>query len=172
MLEHAPHTIRCLRRFRRARRGATLIEFAILAPLFLLLLLGIMDFTLLMTKWVMAENAINSVSRQAIVNPTGTDMRASFQRASFGLINMSRPSNCVCARAFNNIVAANSANLPSSCNGNSCPNNLGSRGQYVLFEANFSHRFVTPLGGLLRILGVNGSFNSIEMTARTVLRNE
>jgi TadE-like protein len=50
-------------------RGATLVEMAILLPLLLILLLGIIDFGMLFNQWLSVRNGTREGLRQAIVDP-------------------------------------------------------------------------------------------------------
>lgn len=45
----------------RSERGATLVEFAILLPVFLLLIFGIVDWS----RYMIGQNSINSVARES-----------------------------------------------------------------------------------------------------------
>lgn len=53
-------------------RGVTLVEFAIVAPVFLLLLLGMIDFGFAFGDYISMRNGVREGARQAVINPPGT----------------------------------------------------------------------------------------------------
>lgn len=62
----AGRVISALRRFRKAESGASLIEYAIVISLFLLVFFAILDFGRLGFNWVMTEKAMQRAARIAI----------------------------------------------------------------------------------------------------------
>jgi Flp pilus assembly protein TadG len=56
-----------LRRLRRSERGAELVEFAIVVPVLLLLLGGIIDFALLFQSYEVSTNAAREGARLAVL---------------------------------------------------------------------------------------------------------
>ncbi len=59
----------CSRRFLADDRGTTLVELAIVLPLFLLLLFGLIDFGRMSADFVMADKAMQRAARIAAVRP-------------------------------------------------------------------------------------------------------
>ncbi len=55
--------------FRRNERGATMVELAIVLPIFLLIYFGIIDFGRFGAEYVMAEKAMQRAARIAVVRP-------------------------------------------------------------------------------------------------------
>jgi Flp pilus assembly protein TadG len=83
-----------VRRGRRGRRGQALVEFALVAPLLLLLILGLMDFARAWNVYQVITDAAREGARTAVVeNPTITDegvravIEAALGRASLNLDN-------------------------------------------------------------------------------------
>lgn len=62
-----------LKRFLRAREGATIVEFAIVAPVFFLLLLGIIEFGLFTFHKVAIESIAMQVGREATLGRANAD---------------------------------------------------------------------------------------------------
>ncbi len=58
-----------LREFRRDSSGSVLVEFAIVLPLFLILLFAIIDFGQIYLHWILAEKATHLAVRLAVVRP-------------------------------------------------------------------------------------------------------
>lgn len=61
--------IQTARRFRKDDRGVTLVELAILLPLFLLLFFGLIDFGRMSAEYVMANKAMHHAARIAAARP-------------------------------------------------------------------------------------------------------
>ena len=53
-----------------AQRGATLIEFALGLLIFLMFLLGVVDFSRMLYTWAAATEATRAGARYAVVSPT------------------------------------------------------------------------------------------------------
>ena len=58
-----------IRRFWSDQRGATLVELAVVLPVFLLLLFGLIDFGRMGAEYVWAEKAMQRAARIAVVRP-------------------------------------------------------------------------------------------------------
>lgn len=59
-----------LRRRRTARRGQSLVEFALILPVFLLILFGLFDMGRAVYAWSTINNASREASRQLIIDQT------------------------------------------------------------------------------------------------------
>jgi Flp pilus assembly protein TadG len=161
----------------KRNEGGTIIEVALLAPLFFALLLGLLDFGLLMTRWVLVENAINQASRTGIVNPV-LNMETEITEKTFGLVKFDdSQGNCIRIRSFSSISALNHANTLPNCQ-SACPqcsSTAGNQGNYVLYQVIFTHSFITPIGTLINLASGNrnnSTMNAITFRTSTVLRNE
>jgi Flp pilus assembly pilin Flp len=152
--------------------GATIIEFALLLPLFLVLLLGVMDFGLLMTKWVLTENALNEVSRTGIVNPT-INVRTQVEGNTIGLVDFTKPGTCLRTRAFTSLSDLNNAGTLSNCESvcADCISTAGASGQFVQYQVFIRHDFITPINAFLSLVG-GSDIGPITISSSTVLRNE
>lgn len=64
-----PYTPRLPVPFRANEDGATLVELAVVLPIFLLLFFGLIDFGRMGAEYVMAEKAIQRAARIAVVRP-------------------------------------------------------------------------------------------------------
>lgn len=62
--------IRSVVRFLRCRKGVGTLEFAIIAPTFMLILFGIVEFSMAMVASAVLENAVNDASRFGITGYT------------------------------------------------------------------------------------------------------
>ena len=163
------HTMFHLRRFlRNSNDGATIVEFALLMPIFLLLLVGLLDFGLLMTKWVLSENAINKVSRSRMVDSNRATNSKTIQQEisedTLGLIKLddANSETCIRVREFASLADLNTAPALGNCTAacSACNTDGGAGDSYVLYQIIFTHNFVTPL------------LNKVTFTTSSVLRNE
>ena len=66
-------------------QGQTLVEFALVLPLLILLLVGIFDFGRAIFAYNTINNAAREAAREAIVNQTITDIQAGAGAAAAGL---------------------------------------------------------------------------------------
>jgi Flp pilus assembly protein TadG len=73
--------------FRRheSKRGQTLVEFALIVPLFILIVLGLFDVGRAVYAYNTASNAARSAARVAIVNQDPVAIRAEARQQSPGL---------------------------------------------------------------------------------------
>jgi TadE-like protein len=58
---------RSLRRARRGQRGAALVEFALVVPLFVLLVMGTIDFAIVFNDYNSVRQGVREGARQAVV---------------------------------------------------------------------------------------------------------
>jgi len=120
--------------------GATLVEFAISLSLFLLLILGSMDFAYLFYTKLTLQNAVRQAGRYAITGQCVTNGSGSctlnrynsivqtLQTASDGLLNSS-----------------NSSDVSITCtpNGGGCPNQAGGPGDIITITVTYTYTFLT-----------------------------
>jgi len=59
-------------RGRNQQRGVTLVEFALVAPVFFLLLLGMIDFGFTFSDYISLRNGVREGARQAVISPSGS----------------------------------------------------------------------------------------------------
>lgn len=67
------------------RRGSSLVEFALVAPLLVLLLMGILDFGRLFQAWLVVTHAAREGARSAAVGKSSSEVRDQVFLASPGL---------------------------------------------------------------------------------------
>jgi hypothetical protein len=73
------------RRTHAARRGQALVEFALILPILLVLLLGIVDFGRAVAAYNSVSNAARSAVRVAIVDQNPDDVEAAAEQEAVGL---------------------------------------------------------------------------------------
>lgn len=126
---------------RRPHRGQALVEFALVAPVFLLMLLAIMELGRFILAYEVANNAVREGTRYAIVHgyysiapvgPTTPDSAC--------------PPTTVSTAPVQNIVQQNAYTLPPATDIVVCwPDGTNGRGQRVSVAADFQFRVLMPL---------------------------
>lgn len=134
---------------RDARRGQALVEFALVAPIFFMLLLGIVETGRFIFYYETLNNATREGARYAIVNgantigcstgpaaagttscdPAGDDVRDRVRDAAFGVLSPLTVTADWCRYG----------ELPPSCSGDN------GRGMTVTVGATYTYRILVPL---------------------------
>lgn len=182
-----------MRKYWQDRSGATIIEFALVAPVFFLLLLGIIEFGMIGFSQVAIESAVSATAREASIGKsTGGDRIAYVQthiRTKLsGLINVNQ-----LVIAANTVVAGGVSHRPDICMsspprvGGACPpgtpwedvnkngvydaavpaTTLGSSGDIIEVRVYYPWRIQMPF--LSHMFGTNGVFM---ITSATIVKNE
>jgi Flp pilus assembly protein TadG len=142
--------------------GETLVEFAIAISLFLLLVVGTIDFAYLFYTKLTLQSAVRQAGRyaitgQCVTNADGTckltrynSIVQTLQNASFGLLNN-----------------ANAGDIKIACtnNGGGCPNNAGGPGDIITITVTYTYNFLTkPISGFfvggVYTFSVTAAFNN------------
>lgn len=90
--------------FHRNENGSVLVEFAIVFPLFLILLLGVVDFGQIYLRWILAEKATHLAARLAVVRPPACPGVPTFNDRTPGIPKTS-PFGRSCTDSFFNLCA-------------------------------------------------------------------
>lgn len=190
-----PSRLRCtLGRILRERSGATATEFAILAPVLFLAVIGIIELAVLLTVQVFLEGSVREASRFGITGyaPPGVtrdeQIRNQIAHYTIGLVDMTHVN--IIPRVY---PAFNQITRPEPCfryqsndtcdtsdprywvdvNGNGVwdqgngTSGSGAAGDIVLYQVFYRHHMMTPL--MQRIMGIDGW---VALEASMVVRNE
>jgi Flp pilus assembly protein TadG len=128
----------------RRDRGAAAVEMAILTPLLLLIVFGIMDFGLLLNAQIGVTEAAREGARAAtidVANPTAAQDRVS-------LIN---PDYTVDTAAS------------TKCSATPAP------GSNAVVVVRYRHTWLTPVGGLVGLLGGDSWSDYADLTGKGVM---
>ena len=139
-----------LRRFRDNRTGASAVEFAIIAPIFLVLLFAIIETALMFFASQVLENMTQDAARMIL---TGEAQTAKYQQADFKAYVCSQfPALFSCANLVVNVQSASSvssvsfAPFDANCN-QAVGYSPGGPGDTVLVQVSYKWQlFVTGLG--------------------------
>lgn len=134
---------------RHRERGQSLVEFAIVVPLFLVLVLGIVDFGMALRSYITLTNAAREGARVGVVCSDGDSTAAS--NAAIAQV--------VDSGSALDLTSSNVTQATTPC----------STGSDVIVTAQYTYHFITPLGGFITLLG--GS-DSITLSSTTKMRSE
>ena len=138
-----------LRRRRKGERGSELIEFALVFPMLLMVVLAIVDFGFLFQRYEVVTNAAREGARVAVLpGYTTSDIqdRVTSYATAGGL-----PTTPTVSIAATTITAGSSTWPATTVN------------------VSYSHQYLF-LGGIASWFG--GSFSSVTLTAASTMRNE
>lgn len=116
-----------LRRWRDTEAGQTLVETAMVLPILLLLLFALVDFGRGFYTWLLVTNAAREGARVASVQSSQAEVEQ---------------------RIFESIGALDASDLAISVS-----NIQGPRGEPVEVDLDYDFEWVTPMGGILQLLG-------------------
>ena len=185
--------LRSFRRLRADRRGTTLIEFAALSPVLLLMIMGAIESAYLWSVRISLEGALNEAARNAKVAMAQTEdqrdavLRAMVARRMASFVVENGKTLTITTKVFNNIgdsypEAYDDANHNNSWdlgesfddrnrngvrdNATVKPGKFGDLGDVVVLNATFpARRLFTPLAP---IFGAGGT----QISASAIMRNE
>lgn len=126
---------------RRSQRGQSLVEFALILPILLIILLGLLDLGRLWYAYVAVTDAAAEGATYAALDPS--DMTQIYQRAqdaSGGLVEIDPHAVCVVCSANPTDCSPN----PADCPAGTCPANPTS-GQPVTVTVVYTFPLATPL---------------------------
>lgn len=86
-------------RYRRDEEGSVLVEFAVVLPLFLVLLFAVIDFGQIYLRWILAEKATQIAARVAVVRPPICPGVPTFNDRTAGIPKIS-PFGTSCTASF------------------------------------------------------------------------
>lgn len=166
--------LRSLRRFRSARRGATAVEFALIAPAFFALLIAIFETTLFLFAQQNLQNAAVSAGRLIMTGQVQSGNVTQSQFAADVCPMISALFTCanlmINVQSYTNFSSASTGapTLTYNANGsvsNTWSYNPGAPGQVMVVQLIYQWPIIGgPLGYVLQNLG-NGSAEMMGVTA-------
>jgi Flp pilus assembly protein TadG len=138
----------------KSERGAELIEFALVFPLLLLVVLGIVDFGFLFQRMEVVTNAAREGARIAVLPGYGV---ADVQARVANYVQ----TGGVPTTATNPVVSVTDVSIPTGAGG---PNLTGKRVQVTYTH---SYLFIGPVAGWF-----GGSFTTVPIGAVSIMRDE
>lgn len=166
---------RLTRRFRRDRKGASAVEFALIATPFLLLLMGTIELGLVFMVNNTLESATESAARRIRTGEfqNQSDKSASAFKTAICAKMSWLGSGCESALNVDARVFASFPDLAAAVNTNFDPNaacwNVGGTRDIMLVRASYDWKIVTPL---LQASMANGPNGKRVLTSASIFRNE
>lgn len=147
---------------RRRQSGATVVEMAIIAPVFLLMLLALIEFSLMFFATLTMQYAVREGARFAITGQTSLDTSAS-QRYAAIIQNMKNNS----LGMYDKLATVISVNGTSYANGTSYTSGMfGKAGDLIVLQLDCDWVVTTPL------LGAFFSNGKYHFKVAATMRNE
>jgi len=140
----------------RRERGQSMVEFALVVPIFLVIVLGIVDFGMALRAYVTIENAAREGARYGVVD---CDSTADVTEIKNKVVDMS-------GGLLEAADVAVDADSVSSGNQN-CTSSLPAAGGTITVTATHTYNMITPLGNLVTSLS-----GPITLSASTTMRTE
>ncbi len=139
--------------FKQKERGAALVEFALVLPLLLLIIFGIIEFSILFYDKAVITNASREAAREFAIfkAPPAT-------KAELDLV--------VSQYAEDRMISIADDNAPSLETTPSDPTTKGTGTNYVVAKVNYTYKFVFMPGFMADLLP------EIDLSATTTMRNE
>jgi Flp pilus assembly protein TadG len=136
-------------------RGAAAVEFALLLPLLLLIIFGLIDFGRALNAQITLTQAAREGARlDALGSYTSSQICTRVETAATGL-------NLTCS----NVTVEYS--LSGSTSAGVCPAGAAVGGGDGVVQVSYPFTFITPIGAIARLVGGgSGSFSGLTLTAQ------
>ncbi|HHT71415.1 MAG: TadE family protein [bacterium] len=151
-----------LRRLKKDTRGQTMVEFALIAPVLLLILMGMFDFGRVFHAYVTVSTVARETARYAIVRHSEKEVFDKAEESAVGLNSTKLNFDVVCAGTNKNYVIS----TPGSLDDTDAPWNSEPFGTQLKVTANYSCELLTPL--MVSVIGAN----SVSMSSKVVMALE
>ena len=135
-------------------RGATAVEFALLVPLLLVLVFGIIDFGRALNAQITITQAAREGARVAALGQTAD---AATTRTNYAATGLTLTSVTVSGTGTGTVTGS----------GLACPTGSGKAGADATVTVGYTFSFVTPVGALAGLFG--GKASSLNLTAQGVM---
>jgi Flp pilus assembly protein TadG len=133
----------------RRQRGQSIVELALVIPVFLVLVFGIIDFGLGLRAWITVTNSAREGARIGAVHGTCDEIREQVKATSGGLVTSDEQITID----------------PPTC--------VWTPGNPVKVTVTYEYNFVTPLAGVLDLLpGETGLGSSLDISSASNMRVE
>ncbi len=133
------------RRRRLSQRGQNLVEFALILPVFLVILMATVDFGWALRAYVTETNSAREGARIGITGVDSTTIKSKVTSTSAGLLTAS------------NVTVTGAQ---------------GQSGSTVTVRVDYPYHYITPIGSLLHALTGGTLSNPLNMSSTTAMRIE
>ncbi|HEY7465476.1 MAG TPA: TadE/TadG family type IV pilus assembly protein [Dehalococcoidia bacterium] len=137
---------------RHGQRGQSLLEFALVLPIFLLFVMGTVDFGWALRNYITATNAAREGARYGVTGAISNDIKSRVVARSSGLLQTSDVK---------------------VCRGTTCDSGLSNTdSSTVIVKATYTYKFITPLGSLAHTFSGGLLPDSLPLNSATSMRME
>ena len=125
--------------------GAAIIEFALISPILILILMGIIEYGLYFQKSQILQRAVSTTATAIQINPSAPNSRADAQNSGLGAFDLAASPNFICADSFATYEEASKGCAAGSWE-RSAPGNTSISGTYyVVVKAHIEYQNLTPI---------------------------
>ena len=187
-----PVIVRICDKFRRDQSGAAAVEFALTGPLFILTILGVMEFGMVLSTEALMEGAVRDAARFGITGQNEAERLQIIEdivsERTIGLVDVAAaeidvltygsfdvivaPEPFVDASPYNGVYDSGESYTDINSNGQWDPDqglaSAGQSGEVVLYRITYDAPSMT--GFLDHLIG--GEDNAIQLVASIAVRNE
>lgn len=157
-----------LRNSRRSRRGLATVEMAIVLPLLVLMLFGIMEMGLLFKDFLMLQQGVREAARTAALGAIPSEIVATVSSAAVSL-DPSQLTVTVQYRTWNGTGWDYTWDTAPTLGEGGTSNNAPP-GAQILVKAKYNHKLVT--GSLFSFMATNSAKTMVGISASSVVRRE
>lgn len=125
----------------RGQRGATIVEFAIIAPLFLLLVIGIVEISMVFFANLTMQHAVREGARYAVTGQSNLDPSSSSQQRYLAVIQMIKNSSMGMYDQVSPVISV------TNSSGTTGASMFGNPGDIVVISLDCNWTLVTPMIG-------------------------
>lgn len=162
------------RRLGRDEGGATAVEFALLLPVFMYLLIGIIEMAMMFYTMTVVDNAVHAAGRRIrtgqaqLSNDTLNTFKVNLCNSLYGVYNCNNITLDI--RTFGTFSSV-SMPIQVDADGNviNTQFSMGGAGQIQAIRATYNWTFFTPM---IKLYFGTGGGNTRRMTSTTVFKNE
>lgn len=188
----APVIVRICDKFRQDQSGAAAVEFALTGPLFILTILGVMEFGMVLSTEALMEGAVRDAARFGVTGQNEAErlqiIEAIVSERTIGLVDVDdavidvltygsfdvigAPEPFTDSSPYNGVYDSGEAYTDINSNGQWDPDqglaSAGQSGEVVLYRITYDAPSIT---GFLDYL-IGGDDNAIKLVASIAVRNE
>ena len=148
-----------IRKLHRKQGAQSLVEFALIMPMFFILIFGVIDFGMGLRAYITVSQATREGARYGIVGNTGGGNGSC----------ISPPANTVRAKVCNTMDGLNLRSTDIVTVSYPAGNTPG---QSVRVNARYNYDFITPLDSFVNVLSGGSMSGSIPISSTTDMRIE
>jgi Flp pilus assembly protein TadG len=141
------------RRMGTNERGAEALEFALVLPLFMLLVFGIVDFGYMINRDTMINNASREGARAGAVNPNLNAIKCVVRQALSTIETPGAGADCLPSGTPKVTITVTCRKPDNTSCATPFPTDAVSGGT-VIVKLEYTHMWITPVGGTIRPGGI------------------